>query len=459
MSPASDNRHLEGAVFRKLLRGGSSALIAKLATYPLGLLLTMLFTRLMSPAEVGAYFLALSLAMLASGLAQAGMATTMCKLVARTLATDNPAGTRMVLRTGLLAFALGGILTILVFNGRPGTWLISLLDDGSLLLDVLPWLSLLIVALAAVNYCCETLRGFSRLPAAALLDQQLLQRILLLAALVVPLFAGSQLTLSDVLRMTAMAALAAAATGAVFVGYSLSLLDRHGESLDTSDILRQAPAFLLIRVNNWILNSSAVWVVGLVRPLEETALYGAANVIALLTLAGWQVINAAIGPTIVTLRSRSSDTALRSVLGISAALATLPGLGLALILLMWGQEVLQLFFTPDYAAAYYLLIVLSCGRAISTIFGSPVALLAMSDHQDIVQKVIFAMSVLTLSAYAVVAEPFGAAGIAYVTAASAVLQAFIFKVAARRLTGISPMPQFSRSAWVTFRSIATQREQ
>lgn len=457
LSPPTNRIDSEGALLRRLLRGGSAAFLGKALTYPLGLVLTMFFTRLMSTSDVGGYFLAISLAMLASGLVQAGLATTMCKLIARSLGNDNPLGVRKVLKVGILSFVAGGVLAIVLVDGQLGIWLVQQLDDGEPLIDALPWIALMIVAFAAVNYCCEILRGFSKLPSAALLDQQLLQRVLLLVILILPLSMGEQVTLTEVLRWTAFAAIAAATTGMLFIYRSLASIGRYGESLATLDILREAPAFLVVRVNNWILNSAAIWVLGFARPLDETAMYGAANVVALLTLAAWQVVSAAVSPTVVTMYAQSSKAALQSVLGSSAAIATIPGALLAMILVIWGADLLQILFTSAYADAYQVLIILAIGRSLSTFFGSPIMLLSMTNYQNVVRNVLFLASALTLVAYFLVAERYGASGVALVTACSAVLQGLTFFVIARQLVSLSSLPRFARTAWREIFRMLTQR--
>lgn len=446
----TSDKHAEDAVVKRFVRGGSWAFIGKLTTYPLGLVLTMLFARLLSTAEVGAYFLVMSMAMLGSGLLQAGLATTMCKVIARSLASDNHAGVRRTIRIGVMALLIGGSAAFLLLTNQPGIKLMSFVDDGDVLSDALFWIAAMIVVLAAVNYCCEILRGFSRLPSAALFDQQLLQRLLLLIALLVVYLRGLQLELVTVLQLSTYAGLVAALLGGLLIARIVATLGHHGENVSTGEVVREAPAFFLIRINTWLLNSAAVWVLGFARPLEETAMYGAGNVVALIVIAAWQVVSAAIGPTIVTLSAAKNTAAIESVMRPAATVAALPGIVVTLILIGFGEQVLELLFTADYTAALTVLLILATGRTVSTLFGSPMMLLSMTQHQDTVLKVLMTASLVTLAAFVAVAGPYGAVGVALVGSVSVVVQSALFAVLARRQVGINTLPQVSLSNWRAF---------
>ena len=437
-------------VIRKFLRGGSVAVIGKIATYPLGLLLTMLFARVLTTADVGAYFLVMSTAMLGSGIVQAGLATTMCKRIAHALAHDNPAGARKTIRIGVTALAIGTAVTFVILDGSGGRWLMSQVDGGEALVDALFWIAAMVVLFAATNYCCEILRGFNELPSAALLDQQLLQRSLLFAALIVPVLMSFELDLLAVLRMSAVAALFSALTGALLIARHVSALPKHGPGIETGTVLREAPTFFLMRMNAWLLNSAAIWILGFSRPLEETALYGAANAIALLVLAAWQVISAAIGPTVVRLHADKDSEALQTVLRTAATLAALPGLLLTALLVSISSAVLALLFTPQYAPAAGILTILACGRAASTFFGSPMILLSMTEHRDTVFRILLVSSLVTLAVYVLVAPTYGAVGVALATAISVVAQAALLAVHARRKLGVNTLPIVSPAAWRSF---------
>ncbi len=440
----------DGAVIRKLVRGGKWAFLGKMATYPLGLILTMLLAKLLSTAEVGGYFLVMSLVMISSGLVQAGLATTMCKMIARSLATDNPHAVKQIIRIGAIALLVTGALAIILLTNQPGHWLLSKLENGEYLHGTLSWIAAMVVTFAAVGLCCEILRGFHKLSYAAILDQQLLQRLLLLCALIVPLTFSIQIALINVFQITTISAFLSALLGFFLITRTLAPLGNYGTPTQTIEVLREAPTFLLIRVNNWILNSAAVWILGMTRPLEEIGLYGTANVIALLVLAPWQVITAAASPTVVALHTNNNKAALESVLRTAALIAAVAATLGCLILILFGKDILSILFTSEYAAGSAVLVILAIGRGISTFLGSPAMLLSMTHHQQAVMRVLLLTSTVTLIGYIFAAETYGAIGVATVTAISAIFQGILLAIIAHRALRVITLPCISIKDWQQF---------
>ena len=438
------------AIVRRLVSGGSWAMVGKIATYPLGLLLTMLLARLLTSDEVGAYFLAMSIVMLSAAIVQAGVPVSMSKQLAHALATDNPAQARCVIQTGIVVFGLLGIAAWFAYTGTPGQWLLDGLTDAEPLVDTLHWIGAMVVLFAAVGYCCESLRGFSRLAAASLLDQQLLQRLLLLIALAIAMAASSELALDDVLSVAAGAALVAAIVGTLLVGQSVRQLSDGGQRIGAHTVIREAPAFFLVRANNWLLNSAAVLLIGFFRPLDEAALFGAANITALLVIAPWQVVSAATGPTTVTLYAKGHRDLMVTTARSAAALATIPALILAAVSWLFGAEILALLFTSHYAAAAAMLTILACGRATASLFGLPMMLLSMTQHQQLVLRLLLFTSILTVAGYLFAVTRYGACGVAVVSAVSAALQGLLMFVAARKVLAINSLPALSPAKWKEF---------
>ena len=437
----------EGFVVRRLLRGGGAAFVGKLITYPLGLILTMVFARLMSTEHVGAYFLAMSLIMLASGLVQSGLATTMNKVIARSMESDNHRGVKKTLRIGIAALIIVGSVAAIALTSQPGAWLLDQLRDGDPLRSSMAWIAAMVVIFAGVNYCCEILRGFHNLPAAAILDQQLLQRLLLLLALAPPLLLGRDLTVQQVLGMAAATSAAALLFGVFLVSRHTKRLGDSGPSIKTHSVLSEAPTFLLMRINNWILNSAAIWVLGFMRPLDEAAMYGAANALALLILASWQVTSSAIGPTVVTLHANRNKSALEMVVRGAAAIGALPAIALAALFGLFGEQILTLVFTREYVGAATILLILAVGRSASTLFGSPAMLLSMTNHQDAVFRLLVVSAVLTTVAYVWAADLYGLQGVAAVTAISVLLQNIALSLFAKRKLSISTLPHLTATHW------------
>ncbi len=437
-------------LIRKLISGGGWAFLAKLTTYPLGLILTMVLARLLSETEMGGYFLCMSMIMLTSGLVQGGLGATMCKKIASARATNQPVAIKKTIRVGVAALLIIGTIAFLILNSAPGIWILSQLEGGEQLHATITWIACLVVFFAAIGYACEILRGFNELGSASLLAEQLLQRFLLLGALLISFLIGYDLLLVDVLRIATFTAFLTVLIGIGLIIPKVVPLGHHGASIRTLELFREAPTFLLMRVNFWLLNSAAIWVLGFSNPLGETALYGAANALTLLVLAPWHVVNHAVAPTIVTLNANGERDRLEAVVRAVAAVAVLPASIIALGLTIFGREALSLLFSAPYRSAYFILVLLALGRCLSTFFGPPMILLSMTNYQTIVLRILLITAVLTFLGYWVVAPQYGAIGVAAISAGSATLQNLFLAIVAHKRIGVLTFPQLSFSAWKIF---------
>ncbi|MGH6886358.1 MAG: lipopolysaccharide biosynthesis protein, partial [Geminicoccales bacterium] len=176
----SPRGHAAAPLTRRLVRGGGWALLARAVALPVGLLQAMLLTRILTPAEVGAYFLAISLIGVLAILAQVGMSRPMVKMVASALATERPRAARHAIRVALLVTLAGGVLLALALAAGLGEGLSAMLEDGDALRRVLPIIAAMVLAFALIDVVAETLRGFHDLRAASAFGDYLAQRAALM---------------------------------------------------------------------------------------------------------------------------------------------------------------------------------------------------------------------------------------------------------------------------------------
>jgi len=93
------------SIKEKLLKGGAWAFAGKVVTALSGLAISALLARLLTPEEMGAYFLTFSLVSVAAIVAQLGLTQTVVRLVAESMGTDRPGRAR---QSVILALRLAG---------------------------------------------------------------------------------------------------------------------------------------------------------------------------------------------------------------------------------------------------------------------------------------------------------------------------------------------------------------
>lgn len=438
----------ERQYFRKMARGGAFALAGKAVTYPLGLVLAIVLARILTPQELGGYFLAMSLILIAATLVQFGAGPVMVKFVAAALAVSDSGRARRTLRLGSAWIVTTSVCVVVMLQAGAGDWLLDSLRDGNILRSSLTYISLLVVAYAAISFCCEVLRGFSELGTASLFAEQLLQRFLLLIALVVAWWLNLELNLELVFVLMLASSAVTAILGISFSWTRYRTLDRSvKEPVRAIDLFRQAPPFFYMRLNFWLMDTAPIWILGMFHPPEVVALYGVANLLALIVLAPWTVVNTSLGPAVVKLHTEQRPQLLRTLLGTVAGIATLAASGVVLVLIVFGEDILTIVFSEELAPAYATTVILGVGRGLSVLFGAPALLLSMTHHQMTVFRVLIVTSGLGFAGY-IVAALFG--GIEWVAVAGALLvitQAAILTFFSRRFLGMSTFPTFRVRDW------------
>jgi O-antigen/teichoic acid export membrane protein len=422
---------------RRLVHGAGWAFLGRAVALPAGLVLTMVLARILPPADLGTYFLAISLVGFLVIPVQLGMGRAMVRTVALALATDRPRAARHAVRVALTVTLIGGGIAWLALVEAPGRWLTSLLASGRDLQAILPLVAPLVLAFALIDLLAEVFRGFHDIRAASVFTDQLIQRLLLASTLALLWFLAVPLQLDAVLGLALGAASAALLLGGLLLARRLGRLADQGHPWTALTIVRQGIPFVLIRLNFWLLTGADVWLLGMFRPSAEVAIYGAASRIALLVGIPLVIINAALAPTIADLHSRGQLARLERVLRTSASVSALPAAAIALLLVVVGEPLLEILLTEAYRDGYPIVLLLAAGQTINVCCGSCTIALTMTGHQRDVVIVSGVTGAVSIAAFALLAPPLGALGVALVAATALALYNATLAVVVRRRLGIA----------------------
>ena len=440
----------EQSYFRKMARGGALAVAGKVTTYPLGFLLAIVLARVLAPAELGGYFLAMSLILVTATLIQFGTGPVVVKFVSGALTTKDSGRARQVLNYGFVWMLATSALALIAYHTPFGSWLLSMLRDSDVLHGTLTWIALLAVAYAAISFICEVLRSFSELGIASLFAEQLMQRLLLLIALTVLWLSDFEIDLYTIFILMAAASAVTVFLGLAFVFANYRKLTRSADQpADPAALIRQTPPFFFMRLNFWLMDTAPVWVLGMFHASEDVALYGVGNMLALIVLAPWTVTNTSLGPAIVKLHTENRPTTLQTMLSTVAGIATILAAGVALLLIVFGQQLLSIVFSDALSPAYTTMIILAVGRAISVFFGAPALLLSMTNHQVVVFRTLLVTSICSFVGYFSAAKFGSIEWVAVAGSIATITQALLLVYLARRHLKISTISKFRSSEWGT----------
>ncbi len=144
----------------ELISGGAWALSSKVMLAIVGLVINALLTRLLTPQEVGAYFLTLTLVGCASMLAQFGLDHAVVRLIAESLGLKKFLRARKAIFKALLLLSCGIITLALVLFCGLGDFLATRLFNSSIISEVIDLTVIWFVAVAFQGVIAEIFRGF-----------------------------------------------------------------------------------------------------------------------------------------------------------------------------------------------------------------------------------------------------------------------------------------------------------
>jgi O-antigen/teichoic acid export membrane protein len=231
----------------------------------LGILTASLLTFVISPAEVGAYNLALSIVSFGALVGALGLPKTVVRLVAENVGLNRSGRARRVIYTVL--GVVGTLLTSLAYFLGVGDLIERRLFDSPLLVGITGLIAIWIAIAIVQEITAETFRGFHDLRWATLLgglatggkSGGLIMRLILLACLALLWSTGAGVDLKTVMLVSIGA-------GSVSVLLSCWLLYRRVSSLgsgateedavSTREVLDDAVPFLAIAMTAFVLQAA-----------------------------------------------------------------------------------------------------------------------------------------------------------------------------------------------------------
>lgn len=389
-----------------------------------GFVAAALLARLLPPAELGRYLLAMSVVAAIATLGRLGLARSATREVAAALALRAPGRARAavgaVLRLGLagslLACALG-----LAWAGLAGAP---------------PQLALWALVATWPPLLAELLRGLDA-PRPAAMVGGVLTAAALLPALALAFALGYPATLGDVLLLQAAAGALASAYGLVTLRGALARQSA-GEApsrplhAHLSDALPQLGVELL-----WLGYAHAdLWIMAALRPPAEVAVYAVATRVARLLQLPQEVSKSALAPRLAALWAQERRGALEGLLRRAALLSTALALLGCLIMLAAGGPLLRWLFGPGYAGGAPTLVIASLAAVGTTSAGLAATTLTMAGYQRVVLVVSCGAVLVAVLLALALAPAFGGPGVAFAIAAGVLLQNGLLLACARRLLGV-----------------------
>ncbi len=375
-----------------------------------GLVVNAILARMLSPADMGAYFLLSSIVLFAAIVARFGLKQTVVRFVAESMRAGQPGRAASTVRSVYALVALGSFAVGAVYLLGLGPWLATRVFEMPLLQSVLGITVVWTAVLAFQTPVAETFRGLHDIRLAVFLDG-ILATMLLAIVLTLIRASGFVLSFYQAVVLTVTMAIASGVFGIFLLSRRAGMFRGEG-SITVREILTHSAPLFVTNIANQALSSYALWLVGAYLLAGDVALFGAAWRLVALVALPLTLVNMTVQPVIAELHSQGEKQRLQNALRGMATLAGVPAAVILAVYIFLGAEILELVFGPHYAAAAPVLTVLSIGQLINVWSGSCGQVLAFTGHQKQLMLLTVATGVVSLALAIVGVGLYGSMGVA-----------------------------------------------
>lgn len=425
------------SIKKYLLKGSAWAFGGRVLTAFIGLLLSALLARMLSPMEMGTYFLAFNVATFLAIFARMGLENTLLRFISESLDRKQYDRVRSLILKGCLLVLLGSVLVGGAFYAGLGIWLSKNVFHSETLGAIVAFMSAWIALLAFQFLFAEIFRAFQDIRSAVLFGGLVTAIGTTVTVALYWFLSNERITLNTLLTWVLT-------VGAINIVLALLVLHRKVHTLWTP--AQQSASYRELVENSWpllfstltfaVMAQSDLWILASFRPEQDVAIYGAAARLVAMTSMVLAIVNAVVPPLIARLNVQKQKERLERILRTTATLAAIPALLGLLVFVFFGKKVLGLLFGDYYSSGAIILAVLSLGQAVSVWVGSCGITLMMTGQQKYLLFISCLSAVVSIVSGLLLVQTHGSIGVAMATTFAMVLQQILMLVFVRYRCGI-----------------------
>lgn len=425
---------------QKLLSGGAWTAGTRVAAGFSGFAVNALLARLLVPADLGDYFLLVSVASAGALSAQLGLQVALVRLVAEAMSRGRADQAYGAAATGLAIVAVAAAVlgsVVAVFGAD-----MAVAIFGSATLARIAWLGgLWLGTLAIMNLIAEVFRGLHDYRMAGLIGGA--GSSLLLLAMI-----GSLYVMRGQASVGIAAALGVLATAAVAIAGAVALRRRASQAavrvaMPVREMLSVSLPLLVTSIAFFVSGQADLWILGIWGSREDVAVYGAAVRLVQLVMVPMLMINAVLAPLIADLHAKGHGSELQKLLRGAAAVSGLPALVMLACVFGGAAPLLGWLYGDFYRHGTTALVLICSGQAVNVLTGPAAVTLMMTGHQRAVMTIAVLAGAGLVFGGPMAAGLWGINGVAAVAALMTASGAAAALVCVRRRIGVwthfSPM--------------------
>jgi|APSaa5957512535_1039671.scaffolds.fasta_scaffold17852_2 O-antigen/teichoic acid export membrane protein len=426
--------HITNNLTERILSGGVWAILGKLTTGVLGILINILLIRILSPGDVGAYFLTYSMVTIFSLMAQFGLPQLIVKLASEDLTLNNIGKLKADI-TGVISVVLVTcfIVSVLIIAFIGDLVAIDLFHNRTIA-STISMITLWAVAMTFQQLFVEIYRGLHDIKMASLFSGVITNTILFVFLSYAWYF--KETTYYGVVQLAVYAVCGSVLISAYILWSKIEPLDKIKTKVGKHKMVKNAWPLWVTALTVFVLTQSDLWIVGYFLGSDSVALYGSAAKL-ILTLSLISSISYAVLPPIISeMNIKDEHKKLQNLLRGSAFANSIVVVPIFIILLLYSSEVLEFLFGEYYRDASKVLIFLLIGVLFNIITGIRGYALMLTGFGRIQMNISILGGVLNLIFCIVGAIKWGIHGVAFGAMSAMIVQCTMELIAVKAKLGI-----------------------
>ncbi len=435
---------MDGSVIRNyFLRSGAWAFFGKVTSAFLGFATSTLLARVLSPQDMGSYFLVFNLATFFSIFARAGLENTLLRFIPKAMGNNQPDHARDFAQKGLILATCGVILVAGVVYTGAGQWLAQSLFRSAALSVSVGFIVIWLIVLTFQFMISAVFRAFQDIRSYVIFDALIADITTVAFLLFCWLAIEHAVTLRQVLMGVLTAGIVNIAAAAWVLKRKMNTLPQPTHVNETyQEIIEYTWPLFLNALVLFFMSQTDLWILARFRPPEDVAIYGIATRLVTLTSFLLIVVNVIVSPLIARLYVHEKER-LERILRSAATLTAAPTLIVLTVFIFWGNPILAVAFGDYYRSSAVVLAILSVGQAVNVLVGSCGYLLVLTGHQKLVFKTNVFSIIIFLTLGIGLVNFFGATGVATALMLAMSYQQLSNAYFAKKYAGINTLPYLS----------------
>lgn len=426
---------IKSNIRHRLLSGGFWVISGKGFSMIVGIAISAYLTRVLSPNDMGAYFLTFSLVTTAAAFGQFGLPQTSTRLIAESMGMNNSKRTKFVISYSLKVGVIISSFVALILVAGVGKWIVEHWQFENMHAIIVPT-SILVIIFSLRAIVGEIFRGFHDIRLATIFSGLASDTILVVCLLIIWMLKIS-VSLEQIITLLVV-------IGGISLSISILILIKRVNNLEIqgqndltgTKILTISWPLLITSFTFIILTQADLWILGVYSSQEDVALYGA--VLRLVTKISMPLllVSAILPPMISEMHAQNKHIELEKMLRTTATIAGWPAILILLIIVVFSRPILENLYGDFYGDGALILAVLCIGQLVNIWSGSCGLVLIMTGFQKTVMYISLFSGMFMILGLLLVVNRFGLLSVAIVASLSVVVRNILMVVLAYKKTGI-----------------------